>query len=124
MDRRQGRGRRETTPLWRLLALVLLVITGLLAHSVWVVWGKNQASRAVRQEAEQQLATVAARYEKLEVKVKKMETPRGQEEEVRRNFPVAREGEQVVIILDDNSTTTNQTVKPDKKWWQKIWKSL
>lgn len=119
MERRQGR--REVNPLWRLLALGLLIITILLAHSVWRVWGKNEASRAARAEAEAQLATVAARHAALEAKVGKLETPRGQEEEVRKNFPVAREGEEVVIILDDNATATIPGGKKPAGWWKKFW---
>ena len=121
MDRRQVRGRSETEPLWRLLALVLMVIVVLLAHSVWRVWGKHSASQTARDEAQTQLAGVAARHEALEAKVKKLETPRGQEEEVRKNFPVAKEGEQVVIILDDNATTTIPGGKKPAGWWKKFW---
>ncbi|MBP9855893.1 MAG: hypothetical protein KBC48_01100 [Candidatus Pacebacteria bacterium] len=117
---RQGRRSDEYGPLWRLFTVIMLVLVALLSHSVWQVWGKNQASREVRAEAEANLATVAARHDKLKVRVERLETPRGKEEEIRNNFPVAREGEQVVIIFDEEERATT-TMEKEEGWWEKFW---
>lgn len=101
--------------------MFLMVVTVLLAHSVWQVWQKNEESRAVRVEAEQDLAAVAARYDELKGRVDKLETPRGQEEEIRHNFPVGKEGERVVIIFDDEKMAATTSDKNNKNWWQKFW---
>lgn len=116
---RQGRNGPHDG-LWRLLTLFLLVVSVLLVRSVWQVWQKNEESRTVRVEAEADMAAVSARYDELKERVDELETPRGQEAEIRHNFPVGKEGERVVIILDEDTAATT-TPKKDKNWWQKFW---
>jgi hypothetical protein len=64
------------------------------------------------------------RQETLGAEVKYLSSERGKEAEMRREFDIAREGEQVVIILDDEVATT---VKPmststsENRPWYKFW---
>ena len=74
----------------------------------------------MRAEAEADLAAVSARYNELKKRVDELETPRGQEEEIRNNFPVGKEGERVVVIYDEEEKATSTSVQKDK-WWQKFW---
>ncbi len=46
------------------------------------------------------------RSQDLENEVSRLETERGLEEELRRNFPIVKPGEEVVVILDGKATST------------------
>jgi cell division protein FtsB len=116
----QGTGRDSTRFGERLLALGLLAVVIFLGRSVWNVYQKNQTSRLLRDEAATELAAVAERYAELEARVKRLETPRGQEEEVRKSFSVARSGERVVVIKDEE-TLSPPTIKKRPNWWWKYW---
>jgi cell division protein FtsB len=54
-----------------------------------------------RAAAEAAVAELEARREALAAQVAYITSERGQEAEMRRQFDIAREGEQVVIILDE-----------------------
>jgi cell division protein FtsB len=83
------------------LALIILVILCLfLARVVYdrFVIASEMAAREAGSRAE--LKTLEEREAKLAEKVEYLSNERGIEAEMRRNFDVALEGEQVVIILD------------------------
>ncbi len=54
-----------------------------------------------RTAVESEIHSLEARRESLEAEVKYLSNERGIEAEMRRQFDIAREGEQVVIILED-----------------------
>lgn len=81
-----------------------------------------------RELSEHQTNVLEARKEALEAQVQYLTNERGIEAEMRRQFDVALEGEQVVVIVEDEteggeiiplSTSTNN--EPYKKWYQ-FWK--
>lgn len=99
------RGWRRIVYSWPALAVLLLLVL-LLGRATWRVsarWGqvRNDAlqARARYQETEE-------RFKELGEEVKRLGTERGLEEELRRNFPVAKPGEEVVIIVDSKATTS------------------
>lgn len=106
---------------WRLIVLFLLILIVLFSRSVYRMWGKNEEAKTSRLRVESELAAVEARFGAAERRVKRLETPRGQEAEVRRNFPVAREGERVVIIFDESASTTIPDGKKPAGWWKSLW---
>ncbi len=77
-----------------------------------------------RETAEGQTEVLKERKEQLEEKVEYLSNERGIEAELRRQFDVTLEGEQVIVIVDDEknneikplSTSTND--REDKKWYQ------
>jgi cell division protein FtsB len=81
---------------------------------------------AKRVEAETKLETLEARKAELEKKVQYLSNDRGIEAEMRRNFDVARPGEQVVIILDDKATSTDQPLQKmleeEESSWYEFWR--
>ena len=70
------------------------------------------------------LSLVAYKFSKSR-EVEYLSSERGVEAEMRRQFDIVREGEQVVIILDDDkSTTTPTTTLPaeeESRPWYKFW---
>lgn len=79
-----------------------------------------------RVQAEAQAKTLEEQKQKLEARVKYLTNERGIEAEMRRQFDVALEGEQVVVILEDeaapevmplSTSSDNEKVK-----WYQFWR--
>ena len=109
------------------VALVIAVLLCLvMARVVYERYSIEQDMVAKRVEAEAKLEMLQARKNELEKKVQYLSNDRGIEAEMRRNFDVARPGEQVVIILDDAATTTDQPLQkmPPKEEasWYEFWR--
>jgi cell division protein FtsB len=83
------------------------------------------AAREVESKAE--LQVLEERKAKLEEKVEYLSNERGIEAEMRRNFDVALDGEQVVIILDKKETESlieplDAPTKTDEAPWYYFWR--
>lgn len=106
------------------LALGLLGIILLFMMSVvYQRYSIEQDMVARREEAATQLKQLEDRRAELEKKVEYLSNERGIEAEMRRNFDVARPGEQVVIILDGEKKVDIEPLTPiviDKPWY-KFW---
>ena len=99
----------------------------LFALSVWMsiaVYERFSVEREMahkRAEVVAELGALKERAAVLESKVESLHNERGLEEELRRRFDVAKEGEQVVIIVDDSKPTdlADPDVLPqeDSPWW-------
>ncbi len=103
---------------------VLLFLTALVAYSTYdrYLIARDMAKR--RAVVEQEKAKLEQRKTELEDEVKYLSNERGIEAEVRRQFDVAREGEQVVIIIKEEATTTEElatTTKETKRPWYRFW---
>ncbi|USN87619.1 MAG: septum formation initiator family protein [Candidatus Nomurabacteria bacterium] len=80
-----------------------------------------------RLAVEKELSDLKDRKDNLEKEVEYLSSERGIEAEMRRQFDVAREGEQVVIIMDDDTATTvrplssTSTDQDNNRPWYKFW---
>lgn len=80
----------------------------------------DMADRRATVEAE--INNLEKRKDSLEAEVQYLSNDRGIEAEVRRQFDVAREGEQVVIILEDEPEVTNEPLPPpSERPWYRFW---
>jgi hypothetical protein len=120
MAARQGGWKRETGWGRRLLAVGLFILIVALARSVWLVRGKFVESQEARDEVVAAAAALEERKIGLERKVERLDTVRGQEEEIRQKLPVAKEGEQVVVIIDE-SADDEVEIGESRSWWQNLW---
>ena len=103
--------------------LVLLVLVVLLGRSVWERFQieRDMAARAAQAQAE--LDELSARKDDLEARVEYLEGERGIEEEVRKNFDVAKDGEQVIILMGDVEEETEPAVVSESKpAWYQFWR--
>lgn len=119
MAARQGGRRGETGWGRRFLAVGLFILIALLARSVWLVRGKFVESRTARDEVAAAAAALETRKIGLERKVERLDTARGQEAEIRQKLPVAKEGEQVVVIIDESADMSDDTGQT-KSWLQNL----
>jgi cell division protein FtsB len=102
-----------------LLVLLLFVIAALSA--LWDVYKKERDSRVLRVQAETQLQNLVQQEERLTNEIARLETSRGQEEMLRENYEMAKEGERVIIIIEPPkpeplpATTTSM-----QKWMHRL----
>ncbi|HEY9583223.1 MAG TPA: hypothetical protein VJK09_02880 [Candidatus Paceibacterota bacterium] len=91
-------GWRRVAYSWPVLILVALVLVfmGRASYRVYLRWDK---ARIERNEAEARYQAELARQVKLENNVARLKTERGWEEELRKNFQVAKPGEGVIMIV-------------------------
>ncbi len=93
--------RFATSRLMHIALLFACVAVGVSAYGRYEV-AREMAQR--RAAAERELASLSERRAALEAEVAYLKSERGIEAEMRRQFDIAREGEQVVIILDKPTT--------------------
>jgi len=79
---------------------------------------REMAGRAAHTEAE--LNELTQRKDDLKERVEYLEGERGVEEEIRKNFDVAKEGEQVVILMGEGKEEVVEEPQEQEvvKWYQ------
>lgn len=100
---------------------VLILMMGI---SVFQRFGVERDMYARRIEAETARQEAAERKMELEEKVEYLEGERGIEEEIRKHFDVAREGEQVVILMGETEPEP-EAAEPEpeqKRKWYQFWR--
>ena len=104
------------SPLTLVVVLLICVPVGMSVYERYTV-EREMAERREEMEADRQ--ELLERKESLEERVEYLEDERGIESEIRRNFDVAKEGEQVVIILEEDATATVSPPEPlpEPPWW-------
>lgn len=124
--------KRQKSPLQhfldsKIMTALLLVAVVLLSRSVWdrYVIERDMAER--RASAESELQELQERHTSLQEEVEYLSHERGIEAEMRRQFDVARPGEQVVVIVDDEreegevagiATSTSSQPAPWYQFWR------
>jgi len=97
------KGRFEKLLIKGLLWVLIFLLVGFaifMAGVVWEVRGKERLAWQEKENARLALSDIEKRYESLSRDVKNFEHERGLEEEFRKRFPVAKEGEEVVVLVD------------------------
>lgn len=99
---------------------ILAVIAIFLAFAVYARYTVEREMASRRVEIQVQKQELIDRKAQLEERVEYLSGDRGIEEEIRKHFDVAKEGEQVVIIVDkqEKATPTPVQVEEIKPWYQ------
>lgn len=104
---------------------VILIITLFILFSAYnrYLIARDMAERRFAVEAE--IHALEERRQKLDEEVKYLSNERGVEAEMRRQFDITREGEQLVILLDENEKTAENaatdTVPTTTRAWYRFW---
>lgn len=108
----------------RLVILVLLLLVAGGVRGVWGVYKKEQDSRALRREAEAQVAQLKEREASLRRDMAALKSERGVEEVLRQDYELAKEGEEVIVIVENTppdppepEPTTLQKFENLFRWW-------
>lgn len=109
-----------TRPMLAILSILILLV----GYAVFSRLMIERDMYARRLAAEQELQEATERQVALTEKVEHLEGERGIEEEIRKHFDVAREGETVVILTGDEavSTTSTRTPTTSAPRWYEFWR--
>jgi cell division protein FtsB len=109
----------------RITWVVLLILTALMSVSAYDRYriARDMAER--RDVVERELDALYERKAELEKDVQYLNGERGIEAEMRRQFDVAKEGEQIVIIVEDDEkaepTEIATTSPKEERPWYRFW---
>jgi lysophospholipid acyltransferase (LPLAT)-like uncharacterized protein len=99
-----------------------MLFVALLIPGVYGIYTKVRESGMDRKSAEHELADLQIREKMILEKVERGNSDRGQEEQIREKFNVAKDGESVIVLVDKPvpaSTTINEA-NVFKSMWNKI----
>ena len=92
-----------------ILAVLALSLVSL--HGAWGMYQKSKDALANRDKAVLEANVLMAHERELHADIGKLSSDRGQEEEIRNRFMVAKDGEKVIIVSEpDNETSHSVTV--------------
>ena len=109
---------RERTKLRRALyakptILVIVAIASVSLSGAWNMYQKSKEAKANDDKANAALSALQTREAGLRSDIERLSTPRGQEEEIRDRFMVAKEGEKVIIITPPKDDTVHTVTVPE-----------
>ncbi len=96
----------------------------LLARSVFERYQVEREMAARTMAAQNDLSVLEERAQVLETRVEYLEGARGVEEEIRKNFDVAKQGEQVVILQGKSKVNEEKELPEDESRtpWYVFWR--
>ncbi len=98
---------------------VLFVLVLLVVHSTWGVYLKKRESIEMMNISQEKLAELESRDSELDLKINKLNTQSGIEEEIRSKFSVTKADESMVIIVRENGEASS-TPNEDLGFWDKL----
>ena len=105
--------------LWVVIAF-LIILAVLLSGSTWRVYQKEQKAGTELDAAVMKKEELENRQEKLSANLAALGTERGMEAEYRERFPVAKNGEEVIVLVDPKAPPEDTGTVPHKSLWGKI----
>lgn len=116
---------RRTRNVRRLLyspiAIILLTVAFvLLLKAALGAYTNEQRSREELQNVRQNAEELSGREEFLSTEIERLESPRGLEEELRNKYPVAKEGERMIIIVEPEEDLSVPAEADKKGFWSKV----
>lgn len=95
----------------------LIVFIVLVGNATVNMYGRYMEAKARADRAAEELALLEERKMRLTADLERLGTPRGTEEELRKRFNVAAEGEKVIVIVDPKaSRQKNEDVRTESVW--------
>lgn len=102
--------------------VVLFVVSCVAVYSVFQMYGKYRRAAQVRNRARDEYHELENKRTVLEESTERLNTERGQEEELRTRYQAVRPGEQLIVIVDP---MTSPGISPQKVfWWDRVWQKI
>ncbi len=114
--RRRRQFRRALFSPFSVALLSVLVI--LLGKGVWNIFEKERRATGEAQAAGVELAELQGRESALLRDIERLRSTRGSEEEIRKRFGAAKEGEGVIIIVDAEKRMESEAATSTGLWWK------
>ncbi len=104
--------------------ILLFLVTVFLATGLPGWYEKYSESAENRAQAERALAKLSEREIRLTEEIKALQTERGIEEEIRKKYGYAKEGEREIIVIDDTVPSDNAPEFEEPNIFQRLWTSV
>lgn len=114
------KGRFEKLTVKAVLWLCILIVCGFVIFLAGAVWDVRKKERLAFQEKERArtiLEEAEGRFDALSREVKNFDHERGLEEEFRKRFPVAKEGEEVIVLVDPLVEPVSEPPPQNASWF-------
>lgn len=95
----------------------LIVVCLFLLKAVFNIYIKYKESNTEKQIALEKLEDLKEREEGLKKEILDLQSPEGQEEEIRKKFNVAKPGERVIVVVEDEE---GPQVEEKKGFFEKV----
>ena len=96
--------------------LVMFALSVVSLHGAWGMYQKSKEAVSNRDRAVLEANVLMAHEKELHGDISKLSSDRGQEEEIRNRFMVAKDGEKVIIVSEpDNETAHTVTVEDNSQ---------
>lgn len=79
---------------------MLLLIAVFLGNAAYNAWDKASIAKNKRMEVAAELGVLQAREAMLRERIAYLETDKGKEEELRKQFDVGKEGEYAIVVVE------------------------
>lgn len=106
-----------------LLVILLLLAVIVLTKSVYFLQQKKAATAVHRDESLRAVRELEGRHQALLAAVELLKTPRGEEAEIRANFPVVLPGEKVITVVEDGSSASSNASTTEISLWQRLFEA-
>ncbi len=104
--------------------IILIILTFFLARGVWGVYVQERDTRITKNQRVAHLEELEGRESALQEELDRLDTERGVEEEIRRKFEVAREGEKVIVIVDAPTNAGEDSGGNPKGFWRSFFDTV
>ncbi len=99
--------------------VILSIIVVSLLRSNYNIYKKNQIAKINRGESDKKLAQLVGKHDRLSSLLKKLDTERGVEEELRNKFQITKSGERVLVVVDEEGQQDyTGTTTIDQGYWE------
>ncbi len=103
----------------RLLVAGLLALLALAVSAAWGAYRKARESHVLRVQAEAELSELSRREQELAADIAALATDRGKEKALREQYPLAKNGEGLIIIVDQASQQVAAPAPSVFDWFQR-----
>jgi cell division protein FtsB len=93
--------------------LAMFVLSLLSLHGAWGMYLKSKEALANRDKAVLEANVLMAHQQELHADIGKLSSDRGQEEEIRNRFMVAKDGEKVIIVSEPDDEVLHSVTVDD-----------
>ena len=102
---------------------LLILLTIVTLRGAWNLYAKQSESEKNLIEVRRQVEELRNREAELVDGIRRLETPDGVEEEIRKKFSVVREGERMVVLVDEEASAT-PVVEKEKGFFRRMWEEV
>ena len=105
------------------MLILILFILVIFARGAWRALEKERESSSMVTELEAKAAQLEARKADLEMKITRLNTEEGIDEELKSKYNVSTEGEQFAVLVEPKENQGINDISPSV-WYEKWWNSL